>query len=130
MSITGSKKRHGNGLREAVDQGTERAKEGLETAKDKAVEFVDARAHDVGLALHRVSNALKEASESVEEAGSHLGARGDAAAGRVEQASRYLQKGDYDHFRDDLTDLARRHVGWSVVLAFAAGVAVARLGRS
>ncbi|NNF26874.1 MAG: hypothetical protein HKN73_06635 [Gemmatimonadetes bacterium] len=130
MSMTGTKKRRGTVLRDAVDSGADKAREGLDSAKDRAVEFVDDRADDVGVALHRVSTALREASESVEQAGSRLGARGDAAAGRVEQASRYLRKGDYDDFRGDLTDLARRHVGWSVALAFAAGVAVARLGRS
>lgn len=129
MSMTGTKKRR-TGLRDAVDQGADKAREGLETAKDRAVGFVDDRANDVGVALHRVSTALREASDSVEEAGSRLGARGGAAAGRVEQASRYLRKNDFDDFQGDLTDLARRHVGWSLAIAFAAGVAVARIGRS
>ena len=128
MSLTGTKKGRGAVLHDAVDHGADRAREGLEAARDRAVEFVDDRANDVGEALHRVSTALKEASESVEEAGSRLGAQGGAAAVRVERASRYLRKGNYDDFRDDLTDLARRHVALSVALAFVAGVALARIG--
>ncbi len=130
MAITGGKKREASRIKGALDAGTVKAQEGLGSAKDRTTEFVDARAHDVGAALHRVSAALKEASESVENAGAHLGARGEAAAGQVEKASRYLRKNDYDAFAEDLTEFARRHVGWAVVASFAAGLVVARLGRS
>ena len=99
----------------------------MAAAQESSVDFIDARATDVGEALDRVSTALRGASDAIEHAGENLGARGEKAAARVDRASKYLVKNDPGVFVQDLQDLSQRHMGWAVGIAFAAGVAVARL---
>ena len=129
MKISGAAKKDDSKLAEYVHRGKEEAHERLAAAQESSVEFIDARANDVGQALDRVSAALRGASETIEHAGEHLGERGENAAARVDRASKYLAKNDPGVFVQDLQDLSQRHMGWAVGIAFAAGIAVARLSQ-
>jgi len=129
MKITGSAKKDDSRLTEYVHRGKEEAQERLTAAQEGGVEFIDARANEVGDALDRVSTALRAASEAIEQAGGQVGERGEKAAVRVDRASKYLRKNDPGVFVQDLQDLSQRHMGWAVGIAFAAGVAAARLTR-
>lgn len=129
MAITGTKKKDDSKVGEYVERGKREAQERIEAAKGHTVDFVDARAENVGEALERVSTALRTASEAIETAGVKVGLRGESAADRVDEASKYLRKNEPDVFLNDLEDFSRRHMGWAIGIAFVAGFAVARLGR-
>jgi len=128
MAITG-KKQDESKVGEYLDRGKREAQERIEAAKGHTVDFIDARAENVGEALERVSTALRTASEAIETAGVQVGVRGESAADRVDEASKYLRKNEPGIFLTDLEDFSRRHVGLTIGVAFLAGMALARLGR-
>lgn len=128
MSITKSRKDDSK-LSEYVQKGRNEAEERLDAAREATNEFVDARAKDLGVALDRVSSALRSASESIETAGQGLGQKGEVAATRVDRASKYLRKNEPGVFLNDLEEFSRRHMGWTIGIAFVAGLLVAGVRR-
>ena len=117
-------------LTEYVRRGKEQVTGRVDAARDATSELIDARTDDVGRALDRLSGALKQASEAIEHAGEDLGQRAGSAAARVDRAAKYLQKNDPEVFLNDVEDLSRRHMGWTIAVAFLAGVITARLTSS
>jgi hypothetical protein len=111
----------------------DQARDAASSVADKAREAGAAASRTAENLTHRVGSGLESAADTIRDRGPNSGMFGNATksvADSLESGGRYLQEEGLSGMADDFTQLIKRNPIPALLLAFAAGVLLARVTRS